>query len=330
MPDTGNAATKAKIAVFISGSGTNMGALLYASRHAAAPYEIALVLSNDPSAEGLALAKAEGIATFALPHKGMSRSDHDAAMEAEAVKAGAQYIVLAGYMRILSDAFVQRWEGRMLNIHPSLLPKYKGLHTHARAIEAEDSHGGTSVHLVTPELDAGTVLGQIKVAIAPDDTPDSLAQRVKMAEHQLYPRVLADYVSRGSDPAYLLEQIRQRALALPEAEERPSHGAPGWRTGGKSGKYFAYFSDQHHGEEAIALLVKTSGADEQAALIEGDTDTFYSPAYYGASGWVGIVLNRQGLDWDQVDHWLQRSWHMVAPKRLTNQMTKLRDAAEEF
>ena len=174
------------------------------------------------------------------------------------------------------------------------------------------------------------MLGQIKVAIAPDDTPDSLAQRVKMAEHQLYPRVLADYVSRGSDPAYLLEQIRQRALALPEAEERPSHGAPGWRTGGKSGKYFAYFSDQHHGEEAIALLVKTSGADEQAALIEGDTDTFYSPAYYGASGWVGIVLNRQGLDWDQVDHWLQRSWHMVAPKRLTNQMTKLRDAAEEF
>jgi phosphoribosylglycinamide formyltransferase-1 len=303
-----------------------MGALLYASRQPSAAYEIVLVLSNDPAAKGLALASAEGIETFALSHKGMTRPEHDAAMEAQIVKAGAQYVALAGYMRILSEGFVKRWEGRMLNIHPSLLPKYKGLHTHARAIEAGDQHGGVSVHLVTAEMDAGKVLGQTKVAILPDDTPDSLAARVLIAEHQLYPRVLAEYVSRESDPGYLLGQVRQRALALPETEERKSHGAPGWRTCGKNGKYFAYFSDRHHGEDAIALLVKTSGADEQAGLIERDPAIFYSPAYYGASGWVGITLNKQTPDWEQIEHWLQRSWQMVAPKRLT----KLLDAADEF
>jgi len=326
LPKTGTLPDKAKVAVFISGTGTNMAALLYASHHADCPYEIVIVLSNDPQANGLALAQAEGIATFALPHKGMERAAHDAAMEAKVTAAGADYIALAGYMRILSDEFVNRWEGRMLNIHPSLLPKYKGLHTHKRALEAGDSHGGVSVHLVTSELDAGTVLGQTKVAIMPQDTPDTLAIRVRLAEHQLYPQVLADYVSRGSNPEFLLEQVRSRAMRMAEVVERPSHGAPGWRTGGKNGRYFAYFSDQHHGEDAIALLVKTSGADEQASLIESDPETFYSPAFYGASGWVGIVLNRGELDWQQVDHWLQRSWQMIAPKRLT----KLLDAAAEF
>lgn len=188
---------KAKVAIFISGSGTNMAALLYASRLDGTPYEVVLVASNDPDAGGLKLAAAEGIATFAHSHKGMKRSEHDAVMEKAAKDAGAQYIVLAGYMRILSDEFVERWHGAMLNIHPSLLPKYKGLDTHARAIAAGDPHGGASVHLVTPELDAGEVLGQIKVAIQPDDTPDTLAERVKVAEHQLYPRVVADYVSRS-------------------------------------------------------------------------------------------------------------------------------------
>ncbi len=317
---------KAKVAVFISGSGTNMGALLYASRSDAAPYEIVLVLSNDSQAGGLALAQAEGIATFALPHKGMTRADHDAAMEAEVLKAGADTIALAGYMRILSDEFVQRWEGRMLNIHPSLLPKYKGLDTHARALDAGDSHGGVSVHLVTAELDAGEVLGQTKVAIVPGDTPQTLAARVLLAEHQLYPRILAQYVARHNDPDYLLGEVRRRALALPEAEERASHGSPGWRSGGKSGKYFAYFSDRHHGEDTIALLVKTSGRDEQANLIESDPDTFYSPAYYGASGWVGVILNRGTPDWEQVDHWLHRSWRTIAPKRLT----RLHDTADAF
>lgn len=180
----------------MSGTGTNMAALLYASRLPQAPYEIVLVAANDPGAEALALAACEGVATFALGHRGMTRADHDAAMERAARDAGADYIVLAGYMRILTPEFVQRWQGRMLNIHPSLLPKYPGLDTHARAIAAGDSHAGATVHLVTEELDAGAPLGQVAVAIRADDTPASLADRVRIAEHQLYPRVVADYVAQ--------------------------------------------------------------------------------------------------------------------------------------
>ncbi len=179
------------VAVFISGGGTNMAALLYASRLPDCPFAIALVASNNPDAGGLKLAAAEGVPTFVLPHKGMARADHDAAMEAAVLNAGARFIALAGYMRILGAAFVTRWQGRMVNIHPSLLPKYTGLDTHARAIAAGDSHGGCTVHLVTPDLDEGPVLGQIPVAIRPDDTADTLAARVLFAEHQLYARCLA-------------------------------------------------------------------------------------------------------------------------------------------
>ena len=182
------------MAVFVSGGGTNMAALLYASRLPDCPYEIVLVASNNPAAGGLKLARAEGLATFALPHKGMTRADHDAAMEAAVVEAGARYIALAGYMRILGPEFVTRWAGRMVNIHPSLLPRYQGLDTHARAIAAGDSHGGCTVHLVTPELDDGPVLGQIRVAIVPGDSAETLAARVLFAEHQLYARCLADLV----------------------------------------------------------------------------------------------------------------------------------------
>ncbi len=320
-------AEKAKIAVFISGAGTNMAALVYASRMPESPYEVVLVASNNPDAAGLSLAQAEGIATFACPHKGMTREAHDAAMEAAVIKAGADTIVLAGYMRILSDSFVARWEGRMLNIHPSLLPKYKGLDTHARAIEAGDSHAGTSVHLVTPELDAGEVLAQIAVPITPDDTPASLAERVKLAEHQLYPRAVADYVSRWRDPAALLARVRELALALPETDERESHGSPGFRVGGeKTGKYFAYFADQHHGSPHIACLVRTGSMDELLALVEDQPKIYFKPAYYGASGWVGIILNRPGVDWDAVSEWLERSWRGAAPKRLT----RLLDIADAF
>lgn len=149
---------KAKVAIFISGSGTNMAALLYASRLPDCPYEVGLVASNKEDAAGLELAKIEGIATFAHSHKGIERAEHDTAMERAVQDAGADYIVLAGYMRILSEEFVSRWTGKIINIHPSLLPKYKGLNTHARAIEAGDSHGGATVHLVTPELDSGAIL----------------------------------------------------------------------------------------------------------------------------------------------------------------------------
>ena len=303
-----------------------MAALLYASRQPDASYEIVLVASNRTDAAGLALAKGEGIATFVQSHKGMERAEHDALMEKAVLDAGADYIALAGYMRILSPEFTERWHGKMLNIHPSLLPKYRGLETHKRALEAGDTAHGASVHLVSRELDAGEVLGQTVVNICKGDTPESLAERVKLAEHQLYPGVVNAYTGRIFDGEWLLGKARELAMQMPEAEERPSHGAPGWRTGGKSGKYFAYFSDQHHGVEHIALLAKTSGQDEMAALIDRDPDTFFKPAFYGASGWVGIILNRPDCDWAQVEHWLKRSWQAVAPKRLT----KLLDAADEF
>lgn len=321
------AAPRARVAVFISGAGTNMAALLYASLLPDCPYEIVLVASNHPDAPGLALAEAEGIATFALSHKGVARAEHDAAMHRAAVEAGADYIALAGYMRILTSEMVAKWEGRILNIHPSLLPNYPGLDTHARAIAAGDSHGGVSVHLATADLDAGEVLGQAKVAILSSDTPDTLAARVRFAEHQLYPRVLANFVSRGSDPIFLLERVRALALALPETHPRESHGSPGFRVGSeKSGKFFAYFSDRHHGTPHIALLVKAGSMDELETLVEAQPKAYFKPAYYGASGWLGVILNRSGLDWDLVAEWLERSWRAVAPPRLT----RLTSAADDF
>jgi phosphoribosylglycinamide formyltransferase-1 len=318
---------KARVAILISGSGTNMAALLYAAKADDAAFEIVLVASNNPDAPGLKLAEAEGIATFAQPHKGIDRAVHDAMMHDRIVHHGADYVVLAGYMRILSGEFVARWQGRMLNIHPSLLPKYKGLHTHQRAIEAGDSHGGCSVHLVTAELDDGPVLGQTKVAIIPGDTAETLAARVLFAEHQLYPRMLSEYVSRELNTDWLIERVGKLALALPETSFRESHGSPGWRVGPESsGKFFAYVSVNHHGDDRTALLVKCSGADEMAALLEQDPEIYHRPAYYGASGWIGVRLDCGGVDWGHIEQWLQRSWASVAPKRLT----KIMDVAGEF
>ena len=242
---------KARVAVLISGSGTNMAALLYAAKAADCPYEIVLVASNNPDAAGLKLASGEGVPTFVHPHKGLTREEHDAIMHDAIVAAGAQFVALAGYMRILSSEFVSKWEGRMLNIHPSLLPKYKGLHTHERAIKAGDSHGGCSVHLVTAELDDGPILGQTPVAILPGDSAETLAARVLIAEHQLYSRVLADYVSREQSPEHLIDQVRERALALPEADEVVSHGMPCF--GIIKGKKFAYISRDHHGDGKARL-----------------------------------------------------------------------------
>jgi phosphoribosylglycinamide formyltransferase-1 len=315
---------RAKVAVLISGSGTNMAALLYASRAEDCPYQIVLVASNNPQAAGLALAQAEGVPIYALDHHGLDRADHEAQMHRAIAASGAEYIALAGYMRILTPAFVSKWDGRMLNIHPSLLPKYPGLHTHERALEAGDRQVGCTVHLVTADLDCGPTLGQTAVAVLAGDTPETLAARVLIAEHQLYSRCLAAYAARESDPDWLLARVNDLALALPEATARPSHGSPGWQVAG--GKYFAIFNRHHHGEREVAVLVKTGGPDELAALIDRDPDTYYRPAYYGASGWVGIVLNRKGVDWDHVADWLQRSWRAVAPKRLT----RLLDAADAF
>lgn len=315
--------TRAKVAVLISGSGTNMAALLYAAKHPDCPYEIVLVASNNPDAGGLRLAQGEGIATFANAHKGMERAAHDAIMHAKIVESGATHVALAGYMRIVSETFVEQWEGRMLNIHPSLLPKYQGLHTHQRALDAGDKVAGCSVHLVTAELDGGPILGQTEVAILPDDTAETLAARVLFAEHQLYSRTLAAYVSRDKDPEWLVAQVRERAMAQPEADEVSSHGMPCFGIIG--GKKFAYVSVDHHGDGKTALLVKISGAEEQAMLIDSDEDRYYRPAYFG-DGWIGIRLDLGDTDWDHIADWLAKSWRAVAPKKLT----KLMDVAGEF
>lgn len=307
--------THTRIAVLISGRGSNMAALLYAARAEDCPYDIALVASDKADAAGLALAAAEGVATLSPPALPPPR-DKDAfyaALDAALRAARIDTIALAGFMRILPADFVARWAGRILNIHPSLLPAYKGLDTHARALAAGDAHAGCSVHIVTAELDDGEVLGQTRVAILPDDTPDALAARVLIAEHQLYPRVLAQFVGRATDPAYLAARVRSLAMALPEADEVLSHGMPCF--GIIKGKKFAYVVRNHHGDGKTALLVKVSGLDEQAMLIEQDAERYYRPAYFG-DGWVGIRLDLGDTDWDSIADWLSRSWAAVAPKRL--------------
>lgn len=314
---------KARVAVLISGTGSNMAALLYASRVADCPYEIVLVAGNNPQAPGLRLAEAEGVPTFALAHKGMSKAEHERAVDEALRRAGAEYVALAGYMRVLSRDFVARWEGRMLNIHPSLLPAYKGLDTHARALAAGDARAGCSVHVVTAELDDGPVLGQIEVAVLPGDTAEALAARVLLAEHQLYPRVLARFVARERDPEWLLGRVRELALALPATYEKTSHGSPSFFVEG--GKAFAYFSANHHGDGRTAVLVRIGGRDEQAQLVEMDAARYYRPAYYG-EGWIGIRVDLTGTDWDHLGDWLARSWRMSAPKKLS----ALIDAAGQF
>lgn len=196
MPEKAQA--KAKVACLLSGNGTTMSALLFHSRLPNCPYEIVLVASNVPDAPGLRIAEAEGIATFSADHRGMERSAHEVQMDQALRASGAEYLALCGYMRVLTADFVAGWQGRMVNTHPSLLPKFKGLDTHQRAIDAGEAHGGCSVHVVTAELDGGPLLGQMPVAILPDDTADTLARRVLLAEYQLYPRMFADYVARES------------------------------------------------------------------------------------------------------------------------------------
>ncbi len=187
---------KHPVGVLISGRGSNMAALVAAAEAADCPYRIALVASDKPDAAGLAFARDHGIATFAHSPRGIPKAEYEAAIDAALVDAGVRTIALAGYMRLLSPGFVARWRDRIVNIHPSLLPAYKGLDTHARAIAAGDAEAGCSVHVVTEELDAGSVLGQARVPILPDDTVDTLAARVLGEEHRLYPRILAEYVTR--------------------------------------------------------------------------------------------------------------------------------------
>jgi phosphoribosylglycinamide formyltransferase-1 len=181
-----------RVAILISGRGSNMRALV----EGATDYQVALVASNKPNAAGLEWARGQGLTTWAIDSKGMAKEDFDRRMSAAIDEQHVGTIALAGFMRILSPWFVSEWRGRIVNIHPSLLPKYRGLDTHARALAAGDSVSGCTVHLVTEELDAGEVLGQVEVPIEAGDNVQTLERRVLAAEHRLYPQVLSEFVKR--------------------------------------------------------------------------------------------------------------------------------------
>lgn len=195
---------KRRVAIFISGGGSNMLALLRSmtGNHPARP---CLVLSNDPQAAGLTRARALGVPVAAVDHRlfGNDRASFEVALTPYLEAARPDIIALAGFMRVLTGDFVQRHAGRMLNIHPSLLPKYPGLDTHARAIKAGDREAGCTVHEVTAELDCGPILGQARVPVLPGDTPQALAARVLEQEHRLYPAVLRRFVAGDRTPVWL-------------------------------------------------------------------------------------------------------------------------------
>ncbi|WP_375410206.1 phosphoribosylglycinamide formyltransferase [uncultured Methylobacterium sp.] len=183
---------KTRVAILISGRGSNMVSILDAARAPDYPAEIALVLSNRPDAPGLAHAAACGIPTKTVDHRSFpDRASFDGALQAELEAAGIELVCLAGFMRIFSGPFVEAWAGRMINIHPSLLPLFRGVHTHAQALAAGVRLHGCTVHYVVPELDAGPIVAQAAVPVLPGDDPDSLAARILVQEHRLYPMALA-------------------------------------------------------------------------------------------------------------------------------------------
>ena len=194
----GSDVKRAKVGVLISGRGSNMAALIEAARDPAYPAEIAVVVSNRPQAPGLEIARAFGVETAVVDHQPYGKdAAHREAHEREIDKAlrdrGVEIVCLAGYMRVLTPWFVHAWAGRMLNIHPSLLPHFPGLDTHRRALEAGHAEAGCTVHLVTEGVDDGPILGQARVPVLPGDTVETLAERVVEAEHVLYPETLARF-----------------------------------------------------------------------------------------------------------------------------------------
>lgn len=193
-----------RVAVLISGGGSNMVRLLE-SMGGDHPARAVLVASNDPAASGLEKARALGVPTVAVDHRpfGRDREAFEAALLQPILAAKPDILCLAGFMRVLTPGFVSRFQGRMLNIHPSLLPKYPGLHTHQRALDAGDAEAGCTVHEVTAELDAGPILGQARVPVLPGDTADTLAARVLAMEHRLYPAVLRRFAAGDRTPVLL-------------------------------------------------------------------------------------------------------------------------------
>lgn len=191
-----------RVAILISGGGSNMVKLVE-SMTGDHPARSVLVASNDLAAPGLGKAAALGIRTAAVDHRPLAREAFEAALMRVVEAERPDILCLAGFMRILTPAFVQPFAGRMLNIHPSLLPKYPGLHTHARALAAGDTQAGCTVHEVTADLDAGPILGQARVPVLPGDTEATLAARVLQAEHRLYPAVLRRFAAGNRTPLFL-------------------------------------------------------------------------------------------------------------------------------
>lgn len=182
---------KKRVAILISGGGSNMMALVRSMQSGNHPAEPVLVIANLPGAGGLELARAAGVPTLAIDHRRFAgRDDFEAELQLALLAAQPDIVCLAGFMRVLSAGFVGQWQGRMLNIHPSLLPLYPGLHTHERALSAGDGHHGASVHLVTSELDSGPILGQVHIRVIPGETAEMLARRLLPQEHRLYALVL--------------------------------------------------------------------------------------------------------------------------------------------
>ena len=190
-----------RVGILFSGRGSNMAALIEAARDPAFPADIVLALSNRADAPGLVTAHDGGVPTVCMPHRGLDRATHEAALDAELTAHGVEIVCLAGYMRLLTPWLVARWSGRMLNIHPSLLPSFPGLDTHARALEAGVKLHGCTVHLVAVAMDAGPILAQAAVPVLPGDTEAVLAARVLRQEHVLYPAALRALISGTTQPA---------------------------------------------------------------------------------------------------------------------------------
>ena len=211
---------KRRVAILISGRGSNMMSLVGAAQHDGYPAEIVAVISNRPEAAGLAWARAQGVPTFAINHKNYaSRSAFEAELQAVLDKVGAELVALAGVMRLLTEDFTRHWARRMINIHPSLLPAFKGLSTHERVLAAGVRITGCTVHFVVAEMDGGPIIGQAAVPVRADDSPDTLAARVLAAEHRLYPQALAAVASGNVTATDNGIQVRQMHPVSSETEE---------------------------------------------------------------------------------------------------------------
>jgi phosphoribosylglycinamide formyltransferase-1 len=208
--------TPLPIAILISGRGSNMLAIAKAARDGGLPVRIAVVVSDQPDAPGLARARELGLRGEVLERRaGEDRATYDQRLASLLREAGAELVVLAGFMRILGDAFVQEFSGRLLNIHPSLLPKFRGLHTHARVLAAGEREHGSSVHFVTPELDGGPVVVQARVPVLSGDTEQTLSARVQAEEHRIYPQVIEWYASGRLSWKDDLPWLDDRPLSAP-------------------------------------------------------------------------------------------------------------------